>query len=157
MKTCARIGVASLIAVLAGCTGSGASDDVPTATPEPSATQQPTAAPSEESAAEPTPSFTQDGSTRVLTYGTVEVRATPEDEGVRTAVTVSNDTDEEATYQLRVSIGDGEDWVAHKSFWFQSVAPGATAEDTALLGGSHRGDDVPERPEIHIDRFERIG
>ncbi|WP_158710968.1 hypothetical protein [Streptomyces albus] len=53
------------------------------------------------------PSFSQEGRTRILRHGDAEAKATPKENGVFTAVTVHNDTDEPAHYDIVVSIGDG--------------------------------------------------
>ncbi|MFR9756760.1 hypothetical protein [Streptomyces sp. TR06-5] len=153
----ARTTAAALILTVAGCTTSGAPDNKASAPTRAPSEAERTAA-SDTTVTEPTatPSFAQDGPTRVLTYGNLEVRATPGAEGVRGTVAVTNRSSKKATYQLKVSIGNGSDWVAHKNFWFQDVPPGGASEQSALFGTTHR-DALPDRPSILIDRFERIG
>jgi hypothetical protein len=132
----------------AGCTDSAA-DKAPAsqrpATPS-AAQSSPQARPS------PVPSVHSEGRTRVLEYGDLVVRATPENSGVRTEIDVTNTYERKATYSVRISIADGKGWNAYNKFWLQDVPPGKTGRDEALLGSKDMGP-VPQVPKIYVDEF----
>ncbi|MFJ4534367.1 hypothetical protein ACIP39_00080 [Streptomyces tibetensis] len=132
----------------AGCTD-GAADKAPASRRPvtPSAAQSsPQARPS------PVPSVHSEGRTRVLVYGDLIVRATPESSGVRTEIEVANTNNRDATYSVRISIADGEGWTAYNRFWLQDVPPGKTGRDDALIGSKDMGP-VPQVPKIYVDEF----
>ncbi|MFF5366885.1 hypothetical protein [Streptomyces sp. NPDC013187] len=132
----------------AGCTD-GAADKAPASRRpvSPSAAQgSPQARPS------PVPSVHSEGRTRVLVYGDLVVRATPESSGVRTEVEVANTNKRDTTYSVQISIADGEGWTAFSRFWLQDVPPGRTGRDDALIGSKDMGP-VPQVPKIYVDEF----
>ncbi|GAA2306946.1 hypothetical protein GCM10010234_58160 [Streptomyces hawaiiensis] len=135
-------------ALAAGCTD-GAADKAPASRRPvaPSAAQSsPQARPS------PVPSVHSEGRTRVLVYGDLIVRATPESSGVRTEIEVANTNERDTTYSVRISIADGEGWTAYNRFWLQDVPPGRTGRDEALIGSKDMGP-VPQVPKIYVDEF----
>ncbi|QXE34286.1 hypothetical protein KQY30_08270 [Streptomyces sp. GMY02] len=83
------------------------------------------------------------------------VRATPESDGVRTKIEVTNTYERNATYSLQISIADGEGWTAYNQFWLQDVPPGKTARDDAVIGSKDMGP-VPKVPKIYVDKFTPI-
>ena len=141
----------SLIAacvLAAGCTNGG-DQKVHASRPPvtPSAEQSsPQARPS------PVASVHSEGRTRVLVYGDLVVRATPESNGVRTEIAVANTYGRKATYSVRISIADGKGWTAYNRFWLQDVPPGKTGRDDALIGSKDMGP-VPRVPKIYVDEF----
>ncbi|WP_338673409.1 hypothetical protein V1460_10095 [Streptomyces sp. SCSIO 30461] len=88
----------------------------------------------------------------MLTYGDVEVRATPNAIGVYTAIAVTNTNDKPASYQIKISIADGEGWVAYNNFRIQNVQPGAIGRDATVIGGKHLGP-IPQHPKIYVDEY----
>ena len=132
----------------AGCTDSAVDKTPASRRPAtPSAEQSsPQARPS------PVPSVHSEGRTRVLVYGDLVVRATPENSGVRTEIDVSNTYKRKATYSVRISIADGKGWNAYNKFWLQDVPPGKTGRDEALIGSKDMGP-VPQVPKIYVDEF----
>lgn len=54
----------------------------------------------------------------------MEVKATPKENGVLTAVTVHNDTDESANFDIVVGIGNDIGWVATSTFRVYGVPAG---------------------------------
>ncbi|WP_143634517.1 hypothetical protein [Streptomyces sp. 1-11] len=152
------------LAVLLLTTGCGAGEDnahrpeTPTAVVSSSARPDtPTAvATSGEPAgdAEPTPSFSQDGATRVLFYGNLTVSATPEADGVRTTVTVRNDTEDSANYYIEISVGNGVDWVGTNTYRLTDVPAHGSDSQTSTIGGVHLGP-IPQHPKIYVDRMEQ--
>ncbi|MFE6176252.1 hypothetical protein [Streptomyces sp. NPDC056464] len=132
----------------AGCTD-GAADSAP-------ASQRPVTPSAEQSSPQarpsPVPSVHSEGRTRVLEYGDLVVRATPESSGVRTEIEVANSYERNATYSVQISIADGEGWTAHNRFWLQDVPPGKTGRDDAVIGSKDMGP-VPQIPKIYVDEF----
>ncbi|WP_435207959.1 hypothetical protein [Streptomyces sp. bgisy034] len=135
----------------AGCTD-GAADSAPASqrpvTPSPEQSS-PQARPS------PVPSVHSEGRTRVLEYGDLVVRATPESSGVRTEIEVTNTHERDATYSVQISIADGEGWTAHNRFWLQDVPPGETGRDAAVIGSEDMGP-PPRVPKIYVDEFTPV-
>ncbi|MER5436840.1 hypothetical protein [Streptomyces sp. NPDC002588] len=104
--------------------------------------------------AEPTPSFSQDGATKVLFYGNLKVSATPEADGVRTTVTVRNDTEDSANYYIEISVGNGVDWVASNTYRLTDVPAHGSDSQTSTIGGVHLGP-IPQHPKIYVDGMEQ--
>ncbi|AWW43442.1 hypothetical protein DN051_43600 (plasmid) [Streptomyces cadmiisoli] len=96
-----------------------------------------------------------EGSTRVLEYGDLVVRATPEASGVRTEIEVANTYERNATYSVQISIADGEGWTAHNRFWIQDVPAGETGRDEAMIGSADMGP-APQTPKIYVDEFTPV-
>ena len=111
--------------------------------------------PSASQDAVPEPSFHDEGATRVLTYGDLEVRATPNKIGVYTAISVTNRYRKPASYEIKISVADGAGWVAHNNFRIQDVQPGTTGRDATVIGGEHLGP-IPQRPKIYVDQYNPI-
>lgn len=132
----------------AGCTD-GAVDKEP-------ASQRPVTPSAEQSSpqARPSPvaSVHSEGRTRVLVYGDLVVRATPESSGVRTEIEVTNTYQRDATYSVQISIADGKGWTAYNRFWLQDVPPGKTGRDDAVIGSKDMGP-APQVPKIYVDEF----
>ncbi|WP_327370729.1 hypothetical protein [Streptomyces sp. NBC_01217] len=103
----------------------------------------------------PVASVHSEGRTRVLDYGDLVVRATPETSGVRTEIEVANTYERTATYSIKISIADGKGWTAYNRFWLQDVPPGKTRRDKAVIGSPRMGP-VPQVPKIYIDEFTPI-
>jgi hypothetical protein len=103
----------------------------------------------------PVASVHSEGRTRVLEYGDLVVRATPESSGVRTEIEVANTYKRDATYSVQISIADGEGWTAYNRFWLQDVPPGETGRDDAVIGSEDMGP-VPQVPKIYVDEFTPI-
>ncbi|MBQ0984350.1 hypothetical protein KBZ10_07420 [Streptomyces sp. F63] len=160
LRTVLQATAAVLALLTAGCgteSGNDGTADAPptvaesagaTATP-PEKTPGPSTPPQE---SDPVPSFSQDGTTRILRYGDVEVKATPRENGVFTTVTVHNDTDESVNYDIVVSIGNGVDWVATSTFRLYGVPAHGGKSESESVGGTHLGP-IPQRPKIYIDRI----
>lgn len=139
----------------AGC--SAAADRAPA---DRTPTSQRSATPSAEQSspqARPSPvaSVHSEGSTRVLEYGDLVVRATPESDGVRTEIEIANTYERNTTYSIQISIADGEGWTAYNRFWLQDVRPGETGRDVAVIGSDSMGP-IPKVPKIYIDVFNPI-
>ncbi|MFB8119918.1 hypothetical protein ACFC51_29170 [Streptomyces sp. NPDC055962] len=100
----------------------------------------------------PVPSVHSEGRVRVLEYGDLVVRATPESGGVRTEIEVSNTYARNATYSIKISIADGKGWTAYNQFWLQDVPSGETGRDEAVIGSEDMGP-VPRIPKIYVDEF----
>ncbi|MDQ0750426.1 hypothetical protein QF034_004657 [Streptomyces africanus] len=132
----------------AGCTDGGADKaPAPQRSATPSAEQSsPQVRPS------PVPSVHSEGRTRVLEYGDLTVRATPEGGGVRTEIQVANTNERKATYSVQISIADGKGWTAYNRFWLQDVPPGKTGTEDAVIGSEDMGP-VPQVPKIYVDEF----
>ncbi|MYS93627.1 MULTISPECIES: hypothetical protein [Streptomyces] len=132
----------------AGCTD-GTADRVP-------ASQRPATPSAQQSSPQvrpsPVASVHSEGRTRVLEYGDLTVRATPESSGVRTEIEVANTYQRHATYSVRISIADGKGWTAYNRFWLQDVPPGKTGRDDAVIGSRDMGP-VPQVPKIYVDEF----
>lgn len=132
----------------AGCTNDAA-DKAP-------ASQRPATPSAEQSSPQarpsPVPSVHSEGRTRVLEYGDLTVRATPEKSGVRTEIQVANTNERKATYSVQISIADGKGWTAHNRFWLQDVPPGKSGRDDAVIGSADMGP-VPQVPKIYVDEF----
>jgi hypothetical protein len=140
------------VCVLAvGCTD-GAADRAP-------ASQRPATPSAEQSSPQvrpsPVASVHSEGRTRVLDYGDLVVRATPESSGVRTEIEVANTYERDATYSVQISIADGEGWTAHNRFWLQDVPPGETGRKEAVIGSEDMGP-APRIPKIYVDEFTPI-
>lgn len=103
----------------------------------------------------PVPSVRSEGRARVLEYGELTVRATPESSGVRTEIEVANTNKRNATYSVKISIADGKGWTAYNQFWLQDVPPGKTGRDEAVIGSKDMGP-VPQVPKIYVDEFTPI-
>lgn len=135
----------------AGCT-EGAADGAP-------ASQRPVTPSAEQSSpqARPSPvaSVHSEGRTRVLEYGDLVVRATPESSGVRTEIEVANTYQRDVTYSIQISIADGEGWTAYNKFWLQNVPSGKTGRDTAVIGSESMGP-IPQVPKVYVDEFTPI-
>ncbi|WP_086602443.1 hypothetical protein [Streptomyces swartbergensis] len=138
-------------ALAAGCT-----DDAAGKAP---ASQRPVTPSAEQSSPRvrpsPVPSVHSEGRTRVLEYGDLTVRATPENNGVRTEIEVTNTNERKATYSVQISIADGKGWTAYDRFWLQDVPPGKTGRDDAVIGSEDMGP-VPQIPKIYVDEFTPI-
>lgn len=136
----------------AGCMDSGPADKA-------TASQRPATPSAEQSSPQvrpsPVASVHSEGRTRVLQYGDLVVRATPESSGVRTEIEVANTYERDATYSVQISIADGEGWTAHNRFWLQDVPPGKTGRDEAVIGSEDMGS-VPKVPKIYVDEFTPI-
>ncbi|OUD01302.1 hypothetical protein CA983_20920 [Streptomyces swartbergensis] len=91
----------------------------------------------------------------MLEYGDLTVRATPENNGVRTEIEVTNTNERKATYSVQISIADGKGWTAYDRFWLQDVPPGKTGRDDAVIGSEDMGP-VPQIPKIYVDEFTPI-
>lgn len=132
----------------AGCTDAGTGPAPASQRPAtPSAEQSsPQARPS------PVPSVHSEGRTRVLEYGDLTVRATPERSGVRTEIAVVNTNERKTTYSVQISIADGAGWTAYDRFWLQDVPPGKTGRDEAVIGSADMGP-APRTPKIYVDEF----
>ncbi|MER5401427.1 hypothetical protein [Streptomyces sp. NPDC002599] len=155
----ARGCVVLALALLTGACDAGTEDSgipgVPHPVTEPArpgATSAPATPDTPPEEPEPTPSFSQNGKTRVLYYGDAEVDATPADDGVLTTVTVHNDTDKTVNYSVDISVGDGVDWVASSTFRISGVPAHGVKSQTDTVGGTHLGP-VPQQPKIYVDRF----
>ena len=135
-------------ALAAGCTDASAGRAPVAQRPvTPSAEQdRPQARPS------PVPSVHSEGRTRVLEYGDLTVRATPESSGVRTEIEVTNTYERSATYSVQISIADGKGWTAYNRFWLQDVPPGKTGRGVSMIGSKDMGL-VPQVPKIYVDKF----
>ncbi|WP_328411782.1 hypothetical protein OG542_16895 [Streptomyces violaceus] len=132
----------------AGCTDGGADKaPVPQRPATPSVEQT-----SPQERPSPVPSVHSEGRTRVLEYGDLTVRATPEKSGVRTEIQVANTNERKATYSVQISIADGKGWTAHNRFWLQDVPPGKTGTEDAVIGSEDMGP-VPQVPKIYVDEF----
>ncbi|WP_327112931.1 hypothetical protein OG206_05935 [Streptomyces sp. NBC_01341] len=92
---------------------------------------------------------------RVLEYGDLIVRATPESGGVRTEIEVSNTYERNATYSVKISIADGKGWTAYNRFWLQDVPSGETGRDEAVIGSKDMGP-IPQVPKIYVDEFDPL-
>ncbi len=140
--------------LIAACVLSTACTDG--AVDRPHASQRPVTPSAEQSSPEvrpsPVASVHSEGRTRVLEYGDLTVRATPESSGVRTEIEVANTYERDATYSVQISIADGEGWTAYNRFWLQDVPPGKTGRDDALIGSKEMGP-VPQVPKIYVDDF----
>jgi hypothetical protein len=141
----------AVCALAAGCTDGGA-DRAP-------ASQRPATPSAEQSSPHvrpsPVPSVHSEGRTRVLEYGDLTVRATPESNGVRTEIEVANTNERKATYSVQISIADGKGWTAYNRFWLQDVPPGKTGRDDAVIGSEDLGP-VPQIPKIYVDEFTPV-
>ncbi|MGW2384271.1 hypothetical protein [Streptomyces sp. NPDC001658] len=135
----------------AGCTG-GAADRAPAAQRPVTPSAEPS---SPQARPSPVPAVHSEGRTRVLEYGDLVVRATPESSGVRTEIEVTNTHERNTTYSVRISIADGEGWTAYNRFWLQDVPPGETGRDAAVIGSKDMGP-VPKVPKIYVDEFTPI-
>ncbi|MEU1055363.1 hypothetical protein [Streptomyces sp. NPDC005876] len=93
-----------------------------------------------------------EGRTRVLEYGDLVVRATPDGDGVRTEIEVVNTYERKATYSVQITIADGAGWTAYDRFWLQGVPPGGTRRDEAVIGSAEMGP-APRVPKIYVDEF----
>jgi hypothetical protein len=96
-----------------------------------------------------------EGRTRVLEYGDLRVRATPQSNGVRTEIEVANTYERDTTYSVQISIADGKGWTAYNRFWLQDVPPGKTGRDDAVIGSKAMGP-IPQEPKIFVDEFTPI-
>lgn len=103
----------------------------------------------------PVASVHSEGRSRVLEYGDLVVRATPESGGVRTEIEVSNTYERNATYSVKISIADGKGWTAYNQFWLQDVPSGETGRDGAMIGSKDMGP-IPQVPKIYVDDFNPI-
>ncbi|WP_146057814.1 hypothetical protein [Streptomyces sp. SM10] len=103
----------------------------------------------------PVASVHSEGRTRVLEYGDLVVRATPESNGVRTEIAVANTYERDATYSVQISIADGEGWTAYNHFWLQDVPPGETGREGAVIGSKDMGP-PPKVPKIYVDEFDHL-
>ncbi|MER6708589.1 hypothetical protein [Streptomyces fumanus] len=122
----------------------------------PTATSAASAEPSGTSARpSPVPSVHSEGGTRVLEYGDLVVRATPEGDGVRTEIAVTNTYQRKATYSVQITVADGAGWTAYDRFWLQGVPPGATRRDEAVIGSAEMGP-APRVPKIYVDEFSPL-
>ncbi|MCM2577221.1 hypothetical protein [Streptomyces meridianus] len=79
------------------------------------------------------------------------MRATPEEKGVFTTVTVHNNTGESENYDVEVSVGNGVDWVASSTFRIYGVPAHGVKSEAGNMGGTHLGP-IPQQPKIYIDR-----
>ncbi|MET4921817.1 hypothetical protein P3L51_05555 [Streptomyces sp. PSRA5] len=103
----------------------------------------------------PVASVHSEGRTRVLEYGDLVVRATPESDGVRTEIEIANTYERNTTYSVQISIADGAGWTAYNRFWLQDVPPGETGRDEAVIGSDSMGP-IPKVPKIYVDEFNPI-
>ncbi|MGY3201472.1 hypothetical protein [Streptomyces sp. TE5632] len=144
-------GAALLVtALLTGCSDSESSP--PDARPDsPAAESSASHAPAPPRASpEPSPVISYQGKTKIVTLGNAEVRATVEETGVNVTCNITNTIDKTRNINVKVSVGNGTDWVTTNNFAFQDVAPGQTASETTVMGASFEGV-LPDDPRIHID------
>ncbi|WP_033307835.1 hypothetical protein RFN58_38270 [Streptomyces iakyrus] len=149
--------VRALCLIAAGLLAAGCTDAA--AGPAPIPSQRPATPSAEQSSpqARPSPvaSVHPEGRTRVLEYGDLRVRATPESDGVRTEIEVANTYERNTTYSVQISIADGKGWTAYNRFWLQDVPPGKTGRDEAVIGSRDMGP-IPQEPKIFVDEFTPI-
>lgn len=142
----------------AGCTDATADGAAPTDRAAP-ASQRPATPSAEQSSPQvrpsPVASVHSEGRTRVLDYGDLTVRATPESSGVRTEIEVANTSERDTTYSVQISIANGEGWTAYNRFWLQDVRPGKTGRADAVIGSRDMGP-VPQVPKIYVDEFTPV-
>ncbi|MEU6176962.1 hypothetical protein [Streptomyces coeruleorubidus] len=138
----------------AGCTdgGTDGGDGMAPAPQRPATPSAEQSSPQVRPSPSPVASVHSEGRTRVLEYGDLTVRATPESSGVRTEIEVANTHQRHATYSVRISIADGKGWTAYNRFWLQDVPPGETGRDEAVIGSGDMGP-VPQVPKIYVDEF----
>lgn len=137
--------------LIAGCTDEAA-DRAPES-PRPATSSVVQSTPPSRSS--PVPSVHSEGRVRVLEYGDLIVRATPESGGVRTEIEVSNTYERNATYSVKISIADGKGWTAYNRFWLQDVPSGETGRDEAVIGSKDMGP-IPQVPKIYVDEFDPL-
>ncbi|CAM5621097.1 hypothetical protein [Streptomyces canus] len=146
------LGLMAACVLAAGCTD-GAADRAP-------ASQRPATPSADQSSLQvrpsPVASVHSEGRTRVLEYGDLIVRATPENSGVHTEIEVANTYKQDTTYSIQISIADGKGWTAYNRFWLQDVPPGKTGRDEAVIGSEDMGP-VPQVPKIYVDEFTPVG
>ncbi|MFE7353851.1 hypothetical protein ACFU8Q_11775 [Streptomyces sp. NPDC057543] len=65
---------------------------------------------------------------------------------------MANTYERDATYSVKISVADGEGWVAAKRFWLQGIPPGESRGDAAVIGSDIPGQ-VPQVPKIYVDEF----
>lgn len=82
--------------------------------------------------------------------GDVEIRATRNEIGINVACNVTNTASETRNIRVKVSIGDGKEWVTTNEFDFHQVPAGQVASESTVMGASHAGA-LPEDPKIYID------
>ncbi|MFI1954285.1 hypothetical protein ACH437_20920 [Streptomyces xinghaiensis] len=158
LRTALQVAAAVLTLLAAGCSSEGGNGGTPSTSPAATGSAEATVTPSGETPSapppdpDPAPSFSQDGTTRILRYGDVEVKATPKENGILTAVTVHNDTDESANFDIVVSIGNDIDWVATSTFRVYGVPAHGSRSEAESVGGTHLGP-IPQQPKIYIDRI----
>ncbi|MGW7356412.1 hypothetical protein ACWGI0_07030 [Streptomyces sp. NPDC054802] len=105
---------------------------------------------SEESSPEPSPAISYLGKTKIVTLGDVEIRATRNEIGINVACNVTNTTDVDRNIKVRVSVGDGKNWVTTNNFEFQQVPAGKSASESTVMGASFAGT-LPDDPKVYID------
>jgi len=138
------------IALVTGCSDSG--DSPPDFSPPTAVTDgnTPSTAESEESSPEPSPAISYLGKTKIVTLGDVEIRATRNEIGINVACNVTNTTDVDRNIKVRVSVGDGKNWVTTNNFEFQQVPAGKSASESTVMGASFAGT-LPDDPKVYID------
>ncbi|MGW6395110.1 hypothetical protein ACWFR1_32440 [Streptomyces sp. NPDC055103] len=105
---------------------------------------------SQEPSPEPSPAISYLGKTKIVTMGDVEIRATRNEIGINVACNVTNTARETRNIRVKVSIGDGKEWVTTNEFDFQQVPAGQVASESTVMGASHAGN-LPDDPKIYID------
>ncbi|MGW8884278.1 hypothetical protein [Streptomyces sp. NPDC055749] len=141
------------LTLITGCSDSD--NPPPDPSPTPSVTKNTTPSPPEpeEVSPEPSPAISYLGKTKIVTAGDVEIRATRNEIGINVACNVTNTTDETRNIRVKVSIGDGKDWVTTNNFDFKSVPAGQSASESTVMGASFAGD-LPDDPKVYIDSVD---
>lgn len=139
------------LTLMTGCSDSG--NPPPPPAPSVAKSAAPSTPEPEETSREPSPAISYLGKTKIVTAGDVEIRATRNEIGINVACNVTNATDKTRNIRVKVSIGDGKDWVTTNSFDFKNVPAGQSASESTVMGASFTGD-LPDDPRVYIDSVD---
>ncbi|MEU5219841.1 hypothetical protein AB0G79_27140 [Streptomyces sp. NPDC020807] len=99
---------------------------------------------------EPSPAISRLGKTKIVTVGDVEIRATRGESGILVACSLTNSADRTRSIKVKVSVGDGREWVATNEFDFPRVPAGGVASQSTVMGASRPGE-LPDDPKVYVD------
>ncbi|MER6152290.1 hypothetical protein [Streptomyces hirsutus] len=125
------------------------------ASPEEAQAVSPTSpAPPPAVATAPAAAPTREGDTKAYAFGDVEIRLTPNELGVYTAVHIPNPSQRSMSFSYTVRVTGPQGYEVMMKRSFPHVLPGDTAREAGLLT-DREGAPVPADPVVEIVAFEQ--
>ncbi|OBQ47940.1 hypothetical protein A4U61_22085 [Streptomyces sp. H-KF8] len=104
----------------------------------------------------PAASPTREGDTKAYAFGDIEIRLTPNELGVYTAVHIPNPSQKPMSFSFTVRVTGPQGYEVMMKRFFPHVLPGDTGREAGLLIDEDEAP-VPADPTVEIVAFEQTG